>query len=182
VLTTDQKGAIAEAAIALAAIRLGVEVYRPVAEGGRFDMIFVIDDRLLRVQCKWAPLHGDTVVVRTYSNRRAREGLRRRVYTAEEIDAFAAYCPDLDRCYFLPIESFAGRTQVYLRLSPARNNQRSLVNWAKDFEFDAKLGRQIGAVAQLGERRAGSAKATGSSPVGSMKRGARDIPRPSLFR
>jgi hypothetical protein len=156
VLTTDQKGAIAEAAIALEAIKLGVEVYRPVAEGGRFDMIFVIHDRMLRVQCKWAPLFENTVIVRCYSNRRAREGLRRRLYTTDEIDAFAAYCPDLDRCYFLPIESFAARTQVYLRLSPTRNNQRSLVNWAEDFEFAATLGPQSGAVAQLGERLAGS--------------------------
>jgi hypothetical protein len=115
VLTTDQKGAIAEAAIALAAIKLGIDVYRPVAEGGRFDMIFVIDYRLLRVQCKWAPLYGDRVIIRCHSNRRAREGLRRRFYTADEIDAFAAYCPDLDRCYFMPIGSFAARTQIILR-------------------------------------------------------------------
>jgi hypothetical protein len=39
-LTTDQKGAIAETAIAHAATKLGIEVYRPIAEGGRFDMIF----------------------------------------------------------------------------------------------------------------------------------------------
>src|SRR5215203_2910941 len=38
-MTTDQKGAIAELAIQLAATKLGIEVYRPVAEGGRFDMI-----------------------------------------------------------------------------------------------------------------------------------------------
>jgi hypothetical protein len=181
VLTTDQKGAIAEAAIALEAIKLGVEVYRPVAEGGRFDMIFVTDERVLRVQCKWAPLCGDTVIVRTYSNRRAREGLRRRVYTADEIDAFAAYCPDLDRCYFLPIGSFEARTQVFLRVSPTRNNQRSLVNWAKDFEFAATLGRQHGAIAQLGERLLGMQKVAGSSPAGSMKEGAREHPRPVLF-
>jgi PD-(D/E)XK endonuclease len=167
VLTTDQKGAIAEAAIALEAIKLGVEVYRPMAEGGRFDMIFVVDDRLLRVQCKWAPRRGDTVIVRCYSNRRAREGLRRRVYTADEIDAFAAYCPDLDRCYFLPIGSFAARTHVFLRLSPTRNNQRSLVNWARDFELAATLGRHDGAIAQLGERQSGTLKVAGSSPAGS---------------
>jgi hypothetical protein len=52
VLTTDQKGAIAEATIALEAIKLGIEVYRPLTEGGRFDMIFVVEDRLVRVQCK----------------------------------------------------------------------------------------------------------------------------------
>ena len=44
-MTTDQKGAIAELAIQLAAAKLGIEVYRPVAEGGRFDMILAPGDR-----------------------------------------------------------------------------------------------------------------------------------------
>jgi hypothetical protein len=54
-MTTDQKGAIAEAAITAAAIRLGVGVYRPLFEGGRYDLIFEVGETLLRVQCKWAP-------------------------------------------------------------------------------------------------------------------------------
>jgi hypothetical protein len=41
-LSTDQKGAIAETAIAAHATRLGIEVYRSVAEGGRFDLLFLI--------------------------------------------------------------------------------------------------------------------------------------------
>ena len=169
VLTTDQKGAIAETAITLAAIKLGIEVYRPIAEGGRFDMIFVVCDRLVRVQCKSAQLYGDIVVVRCYSARRTREGLRRRLYSADEVDAFAAYCADLDRCYYLPFEAFGSQTQVYLRLSPARNNQRLLVNWARDYEFAATLGRHHGAIAQLGERLDGIQKVAGSSPAGSIE-------------
>ena len=54
------------------------------------------DASLSRVQCKWAPLIRDTVAIRAYSARRAREGMRYRSYTAEEIDAIAAYCPDTD--------------------------------------------------------------------------------------
>src|SRR4051794_15299449 len=42
-MTTDQKGAIAELAIQLAATKLGIDVYRPVAEGGRYDMIFDLE-------------------------------------------------------------------------------------------------------------------------------------------
>ena len=45
-LTTDQKGAIAEMGIAWHAWRLGIEVYRPIAEGGRFDMIFLLGEKL----------------------------------------------------------------------------------------------------------------------------------------
>jgi hypothetical protein len=52
-MTTDQKGGIAELAIATAAVRLGIEVYRPVIEGGRYDLILGLGGRLIRVQCKW---------------------------------------------------------------------------------------------------------------------------------
>ncbi len=156
-MTTDQKGAIAELAIALAAVRLAVDVYRPLVEGGRYDLIFGVDDRLMRVQCKWAPRHGDVVTLRCYSCRRNRDGLLKRRYAPGEIDAFAAYCPELDRCYFLPFELLEGRIEISLRLSPARNNQNLKVNWASSYEFGATLGPGSGAVAQLGERRAGSA-------------------------
>jgi hypothetical protein len=150
-MTTDQKGAIAEAAIAFHAMKLGIEVYRPLAEGGRFDLILEVDGKLLRVQCKWATRYGEVVLVRCYSARRARQGLVRRLYTANEIDAFAAYCFELDRCFFLPIDLFPNR-EISLRLSPARNNQRRGIRWADDFDFAARLVGDHGAVAQLGER------------------------------
>ncbi len=165
-LTTDQKGAVAETAIIHAAIKLGISVYTPVAEGGRYDMIFELGSRLVRVQCKWAPRHGDVIVVRCYSNRRNRDGLLRRLYSANEIDAFPAYCADLDRCYFPPLETFGERSAIQLRLAPARNDQKARLNWAKDFEFAAKLGGQ-GAIAQLGERPDGIRKVAGSIPAGS---------------
>jgi hypothetical protein len=48
-MTTDQKGVIAETAIARAAIKLGIDVYRPVNDGSRFDMLFDLDGRFERV-------------------------------------------------------------------------------------------------------------------------------------
>jgi PD-(D/E)XK endonuclease len=66
-MTMDQKGGVAELAITLAAVRLGVDVYRPVVEGGRYDLIFGFGSKLVRVQCKWAPLEGDVIVIRGYS-------------------------------------------------------------------------------------------------------------------
>ena len=127
-LTTNQKGAIAETAVVYEATKLRIEVYRPVSEGGRFDLIVDLGERLVRVQC-----------VRYYSARRTRDGVRKRHYTADEIDAFAAYCPELDRCYFLPVERFPDYRAIQLRLSPPRNSQRIGVNWASEFEFAARL-------------------------------------------
>ena len=143
-LTTDQKGAVAELAIARAAAALGVGVFKPLTDGERYDLIFNLRPRLVRVQCKWAPIDGQTVIVRCYSNRRAREGLRRRSYTASEADAIAAYSPDLDRSFFIPAAHFDGHSQLLLRLAPSRNNQRRRVNWAEDFDLNARLRALLG--------------------------------------
>jgi hypothetical protein len=173
-LTTDQKGAVAETAIAFAAIKLGIGVYRPLFEGGRYDFIFEVGGELTRVQCKWAPLHGEVVVVRCYSSRRARAGVIRRIYEPEEVDVIAAYCPPLDRCFAVPASRFEGHAQLYLRVVPSRNNQQIGVNWADDFALERLHWLPQGAVAQLGERLDGIQKATGSSPVGSTEEAAQD--------
>jgi hypothetical protein len=166
-LSTDQKGAIAELAIATRAAQLGIGVWSAYTIE-RYDLIFDLRPKLVRVQCKWATRYGDVLIVRCYSNRRSRDGMLTRTYSADEIDAFAAYCEDVDRCYFLPFEVFGDRRNVQLRLAPTKNNQAQGINWASDYEFAAKLGG-LGAVAQLGERRRGTPKATGSSPVGSTE-------------
>lgn len=165
-LTTNQKGAIAEAKVLAAAIELGVSVAIPVADE-RYDLIFDLGDRMLRVQCKWATRHSGVVSIRIRRCRRGRSGLIHRVYRPGEIDAVAAYCPAIDRTYLLPLELSVDRANVSLRLEPTRNNQRSGVLWAQDFEFGATLAKLRGPIAQLGERVRGTHEAAGSSPAGS---------------
>jgi hypothetical protein len=87
---------------------------------------------------------GDVMVIRSSSHRRNRHGLVRRPYAAGELDAFAAHSFDLDRCYLLPFELFAGRRAIQLRLAPTKNNQRVRINWAGDFELAATLERLAG--------------------------------------
>jgi hypothetical protein len=162
--TPSQKGAIAETAIAAAAVELGIGVFRPVGEGERYDLIFDLRPQLVRVQCKWAVRDGAVVSVRCQSNRRTASGFLARAYTRDEIDAIAAYCRELRQCYFLPISLVDGRREVYLRLSPAKNNQTSGVNFAVDYE--------LGAIAQLGERLHGMQEVAGSSPASSTDKAA----------
>jgi hypothetical protein len=165
-LTTNQKGAVAEAAVILECAKLGIGVARPLGDE-RYDLVFDLRTRLLRVQCKLAVRRGDVIAVPLYSSRRAADGLRRLPYSRAEVDAFAAYCPDNQACYFFEFSEVEVRHSVQLRLAPARNNQAVGVRWAHDFDFAAKLGSITGAVAQLGERLAGSEEARGSSPLGS---------------
>jgi hypothetical protein len=158
-MTPGRKGAIAEAAIAAEAIRLGFDVYRPVSEGGRYDLIIDVGPRLLRAQCKWAALRGDVLVVRLRTSRLTPRGYLRTTYTAAEIDGVAAYCTPLDLCLWLPIEEFTGQGLLHLRIGPTRNRQQLGVKWARSYP--------LGAIAQLGERVTGSHEVGGSNPPSS---------------
>jgi hypothetical protein len=161
-LGSNQKGAIAEAAIRLAAIRCEVDVYMPVSGHSRADLVFDVGDQLYRVQVKWGRLsdEGDVVQVRLSGSRYTPNGYVYSQYDESEVDLFAVYCEELDRCFLLPISVCANRRAIHLRLSPPRNNQRACINLADEFAFE-------GAVAQLGEHSAGSRKVRGSIPLSS---------------
>ncbi len=112
------------------------------------------------MQCKWAPKKGAVVQVHLVTCRHTPRGYVRSTYARDEIDAVAAYCPELKRCYWLPIELVEGRSAMWLRLEPAANNQEAAIKYAADYE--------LGAIAQLGERRHGMAEVVGSSPTSSI--------------
>src|SRR3954471_17975018 len=163
--SSTEKGSIAEAVIAAEAAKAGIRVLRPLVEGGRYDLVFDIDGRFVRVQCKSASRRGDVIAAYTGTCRLTPRGYVRTTYDACEVDAVAIYCPDTDACYLVPIEALGGRAKVHLRLAPARNNQQLAISYAADFEFN-------GAIAQLGERLTGSQEVGGSSPPSSTPREA----------
>jgi prevent-host-death family protein len=168
-MNSNQKGTIAEAAIALHAIKLGIPVLKPVAEHERYDLAFELGSGIIRVQCKSAVRKGEVVYVHLAGYRLTTGGRVRSTYAEDEIDAVAAYCIELDSVYLLPSSLVAGRTALQLRLAPPKNGQRAALNWASQYELP-------GAVAQLGERVSGTHEVTGSSPVSSTPQGSKTAP------
>jgi len=119
-----------------AAIKVGLSVSKPLTDGDRYDLIFDLDPRLVRVQCKWATLLGDVVIVRCYSCRRTRNGLTRKGYSSSEIDGLAAYCHNLDRCFSFPM-GLARR--AHDNSAPASTDSQQPtngINWADEFAFE----------------------------------------------
>ena len=169
-MNPNLRGAICELAIALEAVQLGVEVFKPLSEHSRCDLVFGVGGRLYRVQCKSARLHGEVLQVGLVSSWHTPNGYVRNKYLPEEVDLVAVHSPELSRSYLIPFDQIEeGRSGIYLRLAPPKNGQRAAVHYAAEYEL-------AGAVAQLGERRAGSAKATGSSPVSSTSSPGPDGP------
>jgi prevent-host-death family protein len=138
----NQKGAIAEAAVALAALELGVGVYRPVSEHNRCDLVFDVGGRLQRVQVKTARKIADVVSINLVGCRHTPNGYVRRRYMPDEVDLFAAYCHETRIAYLFPFALVSGQGSIQLRLTAPRNNQRAAIHFASEFELP-------GAVAQL---------------------------------
>ena len=162
-MNPNRIGAIAETAVTAEATRVGLGVYRPIVDGGRCDFVFDVNQTLLRVQCKNAPKRGDVVVVRARTCRRGPNGFVRGTYTPDEVDIIAAYCPELNRCFAVPMVLFGSGGTVYLRCTPTRNGQRAGLHFADDYP--------LGAVAQLAERLGGTQEARGSNPLSSTPSG-----------
>jgi PD-(D/E)XK nuclease superfamily protein len=49
-------------------------------------------------------------------------------------DLFGVFCPETGSVYLVPVEAVP-RSAVYLRLTPAHNNQRLGVRFAADYEI-----------------------------------------------
>jgi hypothetical protein len=165
VQSANNKGNVAELAIATEAARLGISVLKPLTEHERYDLAFDLGSEVMRVQCKWGGVKGDVINVSTVGSYHSpTKGYVRLTYASTEIDAIAVYSGEVDRCYLLPIALLEHQTQVFLRLSKPKNNQRAALNWAADYEF--------GAIAQREERLRGTQEVAGSSPASSISQQA----------
>ena len=155
----SQKGRMAEASVALVATNLGWDVHLPFGDGSRADMVLQ-DSRgdVFRTQVKWGRLHGEVIKVRLSTSRTTpTRGYVRSTYGPDEIDLLAVWCEETNQAYAVPISEVQAMTYLHLRLGPTRNNQSIGVRYASDYF--------LGAVAQLGERSAGSRKVRGSIPL-----------------
>ncbi len=65
-------------------------------------------------------------------------------YSETEIDAVAAYSPELRRCFLIPIAEAGGMKQICLRLDDAKNNQVQRIRWARDYDLGIVLARMRG--------------------------------------
>jgi prevent-host-death family protein len=158
--SSNHKGAVAEAAIAYEATKLGVEVLKPQSDHCRYDLVFDIAGRLYRVQCKTAQRRGEVVVINLVSSWPTANGYIHNKYEPGEVDFIAAHFHESGSNFLLPFDFVSGMSAIQLRLSPPKNAQRAAVHFAADHQLS-------GAIAQLGERVHGMHEVAGSSPAGS---------------
>jgi hypothetical protein len=105
-----------------------------------------LGDALLRVQCKRAWPSGGCLV---FNSRGTDHGNGRRSYRGLA-DIFGVYFPQTEGVYLVPIDAVAD-SKGWLRVEPARNNQRRGVRFAVDFGIDRWTAEDLCAVAAKGQ-------------------------------
>lgn len=116
-MNTNDKGKITETAILYHAIKLGINVSIPFGDKERYDQIWDINGKLLRVQIKTSHPRragGDAIEFNCYSIPNGKT----LIYTKVEIDCFATIWED--KVYLVPIEECSTEKVLWFNSSNPR--------------------------------------------------------------
>ncbi len=128
---TKDKGDVGVACVIADLMKQGIEVALPISEHLPFDLLVISPDgEMARISVKFRTMTAvGTVSIRARSCWADRHGTHVRRHTTGEYDALAVYCPDTDRCYYVPAADLLIR-QTTLRILETRNGQKLGVRMA----------------------------------------------------
>lgn len=131
---TNQKGKITEIEVLSHILKMGYSVSIPFGDKDRYDQIWDINGKLLRIQVKTAsPVEEEERVIK-FSGKSVSNG-KAHIYTKNDIDYFATYWKG--NVYLVPVEECSGEKK--LRFLPPKNGQVKGINWAKDYLVEEVL-------------------------------------------
>lgn len=131
-------GNITELEVLTYITKLGYQVSIPFGDRERYDQIWDINGKLLRVQVKTSRLIDDGVIKFSCrsSHRKAGKYVASK-YTANEIDYFATFWDG--RCYLVPVNETS--TDKTLRFVPPKNKQIKGITFAEEYEVERMLNK-----------------------------------------
>ncbi len=131
---TNYKGKVTELQVLLYITQLGYSVSIPYGDKDRYDQIWDIDGKLLRVQIKTASALDEENSAIQFSCKSTCNG-KAHLYTGKEIDYFATFWDN--KCYLIPVSECSNSKK--LRFFNNKSNQIKGINWAKDYEVEEVL-------------------------------------------
>ena len=133
---TKDKGDLAVAMVIADLAKHDILVCLPISEHLPFDLIAVNTDyRLSKVQVKYKAQKRGFVSVNLRSSYADRNGSHVKLVDRTSFDAYAIYCPETDKVYYIRNEEIraTARAGFTLRINSAKNNQIQNVNFADNY-------------------------------------------------
>lgn len=136
-MNSKQKGNIIEMSCMLYFMKLGLTVLTPYGDCNRYDFVLHLDDKFLRIQCKYPILSADktSILLNGRSSNKQNGKICNHSYTDKEIDYFATFYND--NCYVIPVNDI--NTWKKLRLTKPKNNQMKNVCYLEQYEATKML-------------------------------------------
>ena len=137
-MDSKQIGNITELEVLTYVTKLGYQVSIPFGDRERYDQIWDINGRLLKIQVKTSHLidkEENGIVFSCRSNTKVQGKIKHSRYTADEIDYFATFWNG--QCYMVPISETS--TEKTLRFNLPKNGQRKGISFAKDYTVEEVL-------------------------------------------
>jgi len=134
-----ERGVLTESIVLTKFLERGIDVSQPFGDNSRYDYIADISGWLYRVQVKTARSTSKTDGAITFDCESTKSNInqnRTESYHGD-IDAFVAYYPKNDTCYWIDIED-SPKSSMYLRLEEPDNPSPN-INWAEDYKLDEKF-------------------------------------------
>jgi hypothetical protein len=135
-LNRKAKGDLAELKVAADLRKRGYKIALPYGEDWDFDLILCRESgQLERVQVKHTRSDGRVISVLARSHSLTNGRVRAtKHYTAATIDWLAVWDATLDRCFYVPARALSdGKTELSLRIAPARNGQTRRIRLAEEY-------------------------------------------------
>ena len=123
------KGDVAELAVAQKFIKEGYKILFPYGENHQYDLVAEKDGKFFRVQVKYCTPKNGVLNI----NCKSSNNWSVLHYTEKYIDVLAAYNPEDNQVYFIPVDQI-NHSLMKLRISPAKNNQELRINLAENFK------------------------------------------------
>ena len=130
-------GNITELEVLTYITKLGYQVSIPFGDRERYDQIWDINGKLLRVQVKTSHSTDNAIKFSCRSSHRKEGKCINSKYTSDEIDYFATFWNG--KCYLVPIDEASN--EKTLRFAPPKNGQIKGISFAKDYEVEEVLSR-----------------------------------------
>ena len=134
-------GNMGEASAIFQFTKRNIPVSVPFGQNTPYDLIIQIREKLYKIQCKTAQYCHDDKMIFYITRTNGFTGLHI-PYANNEIDFFYLYCVENGYCGLINI-SEAPTYRINLRLTKAKNNQLSNINYAKDYELDVQLHKLL---------------------------------------
>lgn len=138
-MDTNTKGKLTELKVLTYITELGYSISIPFGDKDRYDQIWDIHGKLLRVQIKtsrWKTEQQKSIIFscKTYYARSS--GVRVHTYTKDDIDFFATYWNN--KVYLIPVEECSSEKTLWFE-KPSNGCTRC--SFAKDYEVEEVLKR-----------------------------------------